>query len=209
MEAFGLTQRAHSTVEGVSVESFIFSTIPSYTLYRDVQLTQSTGWGLKTFPKHKSAMLRMSASCKSLSFFWLYYSFIHPAGFSPEHTISVAFRLLQDSPKEPFALWQLTDNDFQPKMGVVLDRKYRIVWINMGASEMIKTPKLAINENDPFSAVFHHTVTQTVYMHSNQTRELGMLQCPSPSLLIKCSASAALDNFWDRNSFAAFACCLW
>lgn len=43
MEAFGLTQRAHSTVEGVSVEPFIFSTLPSYTLYRDVQLTQSTG----------------------------------------------------------------------------------------------------------------------------------------------------------------------
>ncbi|XP_034167612.2 collagen alpha-1(XIV) chain isoform X2 [Pangasianodon hypophthalmus] len=96
MEAFGLTQRAHSTVEGVSVEPFIFSTIPSYTLYRDVQLTQSTG-------------------------------FIHPAGFSPEHTISVAFRLLQDSPKEPFALWQLTDNDFQPKMGVVLDPERKVL----------------------------------------------------------------------------------
>nr|XP_055043483.1 collagen alpha-1(XX) chain isoform X2 [Misgurnus anguillicaudatus] len=90
MESFGLTQRAHSTVEGVAAEPFIFNTLPSYTLYRDVQLTQSTG-------------------------------FIHPAGFSPEHTISMAFRLLQDSPKEPFALWQLTDNDFQPKMGVVLD----------------------------------------------------------------------------------------
>lgn len=49
--------------------------------------------------------------------------FIHPAGFSPEHTISIAFRMLQDTPREPFALWQLTDEDFQPKMGVVLDRE--------------------------------------------------------------------------------------
>lgn len=49
--------------------------------------------------------------------------FIHPAGFSPEHTISIAFRLLQETPREPFALWQLTDNDFQPMMGVVLDRE--------------------------------------------------------------------------------------
>ncbi|TSM04846.1 Collagen alpha-1(XIV) chain [Bagarius yarrelli] len=96
MEAFGLTPRAHSTVEGVSAEPFIFSTLPSYTLYRDVQLTQSTG-------------------------------FIHPAGFSPEHTISISFRLLQDSPKEPFALWQLTDNDFQPKMGVVLDPEKKVL----------------------------------------------------------------------------------
>ncbi|KAK9954343.1 hypothetical protein ABG768_016418 [Culter alburnus] len=96
MEAFGLTQRAHSTIEGVAAEPFIFNTLPSYTLYRDVQLTQSTG-------------------------------FIHPAGFSPEHTISMAFRLLQDSPREPFALWQLTDNDFQPKMGVVLDPEKKLL----------------------------------------------------------------------------------
>ncbi|XP_029520281.1 collagen alpha-1(XX) chain isoform X1 [Oncorhynchus nerka] len=90
MEAFGLTQRAHSSVEGVAAEPFVFNTRHTYTVYRDIQLTQSTG-------------------------------FIHPAGFSPEHTISIAFRLLQDTPREPFALWQLTDNDFQPKMGVVLD----------------------------------------------------------------------------------------
>ncbi|XP_044066530.1 collagen alpha-1(XX) chain isoform X1 [Siniperca chuatsi] len=90
MEAFGLTQRAHSSVEGVAAEPFVFNTLPTYTLYRDVQLTQST-------------------------------KFIHPAGFSPEHTISIAFRMLQDTPREPFALWQLTDSDFQPKMGVVLN----------------------------------------------------------------------------------------
>lgn len=49
--------------------------------------------------------------------------FVHPAGFSPEHTISIAFRVLQDTPREAFALWQLTDVDFQPRMGVVLDRE--------------------------------------------------------------------------------------
>ncbi|KAM9829193.1 collagen alpha-1(XX) chain isoform X2 [Syngnathus typhle] len=90
MEAFGLTPKAHSSVDGVAAEPFVFNTLPAYTLYRDIQLTQST-------------------------------KFIHPVGFSPEHTISIAFRLLQETPKEPFTLWQLTDNDYQPKMGVVLD----------------------------------------------------------------------------------------
>ncbi|KAM6924942.1 collagen alpha-1(XX) chain-like [Xenentodon cancila] len=90
MEAFGLTQRAHSSVDGVAAEPFVFNAQPTYTLFRDVQLTQST-------------------------------RFIHPAGFSPEYTISIAFRLLQDTPREPFALWQLTDDDFQPKMGVVIN----------------------------------------------------------------------------------------
>lgn len=44
MEAFGLTKRAHSSVEGVAAEPFVFNTLPTYTLYRDVQLTQSTKW---------------------------------------------------------------------------------------------------------------------------------------------------------------------
>ncbi|XP_038131253.1 collagen alpha-1(XX) chain isoform X2 [Cyprinodon tularosa] len=90
MEAFGLTQRGYSSVEGVAAEPFVFNTLPTFTLYRDVQLTQST-------------------------------KLVHPAGFSPEHTISITFRLLQDTPREAFALWQLTDSDYQPKMGVVID----------------------------------------------------------------------------------------
>lgn len=51
------------------------------------------------------------------------FRYIHPAGFPAEHTISMGFRLLQSTPTEPFALWQLTDSDFQPKMGVMLDRE--------------------------------------------------------------------------------------
>ncbi|KAM9785483.1 collagen alpha-1(XX) chain-like [Neosynchiropus ocellatus] len=90
MEAFGLTPRAHSSVEGVAAEPFVFNTLPTFTVFRDIQLTQST-------------------------------KFIHPAGFAPEHTISISFRMLQETPREPFAVWQLTDVDFQPKMGVVLD----------------------------------------------------------------------------------------
>uniref|UniRef100_A0A8C4ZNL5 Solute carrier family 35 member C2 n=1 Tax=Gadus morhua TaxID=8049 RepID=A0A8C4ZNL5_GADMO len=90
MEAFGLTQGSHSSVEGVTFEPFIFSSLPSYSLYPDIQLTQDT-------------------------------RLVHPAGVSPEHTISLVFRLLQSTPRESFSLWQITDNDFQPKMAVVLD----------------------------------------------------------------------------------------
>uniref|UniRef100_A0A674NT49 Uncharacterized protein n=1 Tax=Takifugu rubripes TaxID=31033 RepID=A0A674NT49_TAKRU len=92
MEAFGLTQSSHSSVEGVAADPFVFNSLPIYSLYRDAQLTQST-------------------------------KYIHPVGFPAEHTISIGFRLLQSTPREPFALWQLTDIDFQPKMGVMLDPK--------------------------------------------------------------------------------------
>lgn len=41
MEAFGLTQSVHSSVEGVSAEPFVFNQLPVYSLSRE--LTQSTG----------------------------------------------------------------------------------------------------------------------------------------------------------------------
>ncbi|XP_055079090.1 collagen alpha-1(XIV) chain [Periophthalmus magnuspinnatus] len=90
MEAFGLTQSSHSSLDGVSAEPFVFTSLPSYSLHRDAQLTQST-------------------------------RLLHPLGLSPDHTLSLSLRLLQDTPPEPFAVWQITDVDHQPKMGLVLD----------------------------------------------------------------------------------------
>ncbi|XP_025057443.1 collagen alpha-1(XX) chain [Alligator sinensis] len=42
-------------------------------------------------------------------------------GIPPEHTLSFVLRLLPETPKEPFAVWQITDEDFQPLLGVILD----------------------------------------------------------------------------------------
>ncbi|XP_074867948.1 collagen alpha-1(XX) chain isoform X2 [Carettochelys insculpta] len=44
-----------------------------------------------------------------------------PSGIPSVHTISFLLRLLPEVPKEPFAVWQLTDEDFQPLLGVILD----------------------------------------------------------------------------------------
>uniref|UniRef100_A0A8C0AQ17 Collagen alpha-1(XX) chain n=1 Tax=Buteo japonicus TaxID=224669 RepID=A0A8C0AQ17_9AVES len=46
---------------------------------------------------------------------------VHLFAIPPEHTISILLRLLPESPKEPFAVWQITDEDFQPLLGVNLD----------------------------------------------------------------------------------------
>ncbi|KAM9178131.1 collagen alpha-1(XX) chain [Mergus octosetaceus] len=46
---------------------------------------------------------------------------VHLFAIPPEHTISFLLRLLPETPKEPFAVWQITDEDFQPLLGVSLD----------------------------------------------------------------------------------------
>ncbi|XP_018415104.1 PREDICTED: collagen alpha-1(XX) chain [Nanorana parkeri] len=46
---------------------------------------------------------------------------VHPHGLLQEHGLSFLFRLPANAAQEPFALWQLTDEDFQPVVGIILD----------------------------------------------------------------------------------------
>lgn len=48
------------------------------------------------------------------------HSDIHPA-LPPQHTVVFLLRLLPDMPREAFALWQMTAEDFHPVLGVLLD----------------------------------------------------------------------------------------
>ncbi|XP_073463549.1 collagen alpha-1(XX) chain isoform X2 [Aquarana catesbeiana] len=45
----------------------------------------------------------------------------HPHGLPQEHGFSFLLRLPANVAQEPFALWQLTDEDFQPIVGIILD----------------------------------------------------------------------------------------
>lgn len=158
MEAFGLTQRAHATVEGVSVEPFIFSTLPSYTIYRDVQLTQSTGWRLTTFPKCKSIQ-SMTAFWKSLSCFWLLLQ-LYPSSrlFSRahyKHGLPPTPRLAQGALCSLAANWQRfpaqNGGGARPWVQGCM-KQYRCMFQKWSKFRS----KLAINENDPFSAVLSY-----------------------------------------------------
>ncbi|KAM8966281.1 collagen alpha-1(XIV) chain isoform 2-T2 [Pelodytes ibericus] len=47
--------------------------------------------------------------------------FVHPEGLPTDYTISFLFRILPDTPKEPFALWEILNKDYEPLVGVILD----------------------------------------------------------------------------------------
>ncbi|XP_030069135.1 collagen alpha-1(XX) chain [Microcaecilia unicolor] len=48
---------------------------------------------------------------------------IHPDGIPTDYTISLLLRLLPRTSKEPFAVWQMVDEDLQPLLGLVLHPK--------------------------------------------------------------------------------------
>lgn len=75
---------------------------------------QTPGWGCRVLPGDLNPWCSL-ALCHS--------SDVHLFSIPPEHTIIILLRLLPDTPKEPFAVWQVTDEDFQPLLGVNLDRE--------------------------------------------------------------------------------------
>uniref|UniRef100_A0A8D0CFC3 Collagen alpha-1(XII) chain n=2 Tax=Salvator merianae TaxID=96440 RepID=A0A8D0CFC3_SALMN len=52
---------------------------------------------------------------------------IHPDGLPKAYTIIFLFRLLPETPTEPFAIWQITDRDYKPQVGVVLDPSNKVL----------------------------------------------------------------------------------
>lgn len=58
---------------------------------------------------------------------------IHPEGLPPSYTIVLLFRLLPDSPSEPFDIWQIADKNNNPEVGVSLNRKYPRMALSWGA----------------------------------------------------------------------------
>ncbi|KAF7702424.1 hypothetical protein HF521_001707 [Silurus meridionalis] len=47
--------------------------------------------------------------------------FIHPEGLPSDYTITVVFRLLPQTPQEPFALWEILNSRNEPLVGIILD----------------------------------------------------------------------------------------
>ncbi|KAI7798408.1 putative collagen alpha-1XIV chain-like, partial [Triplophysa rosa] len=48
---------------------------------------------------------------------------IHPEGLPSDYTITMLFRLLPETPKEPFALWAILNSNNEPLVGVILDNE--------------------------------------------------------------------------------------
>lgn len=54
------------------------------------------------------------------------HSNISPVPLPLEYTVVFLLRLLPETPREAFALWQMTAEDFQPVLGVLLDGQSRV-----------------------------------------------------------------------------------
>lgn len=52
------------------------------------------------------------------------YRYLHPEGLPSDYTISMMIRLLPETPQEPFALWEILNDDHEPLVGLILDSEF-------------------------------------------------------------------------------------
>lgn len=62
--------------------------------------------------------------CVCLPLFFACTRYLHPEGLPSDYTISMMFRLLPDTPQEPFALWEILNKYNEPSVGLILDSKF-------------------------------------------------------------------------------------
>ncbi|KAM9589757.1 LOW QUALITY PROTEIN: collagen alpha-1(XX) chain [Trichechus inunguis] len=101
-------QRPDSSLPGFDLMATFGLVEKEYASLQGVAMEPSAFGGAKTFMLLKDAHPLHRASD------------IHPATLPPEHTIVFLLRLLPETP-EAFALWQITTEDLQPAVSVLLD----------------------------------------------------------------------------------------
>ncbi|XP_036927763.1 collagen alpha-1(XII) chain isoform X4 [Acanthopagrus latus] len=78
---------------------------------------------------------------------------IHPDGLPPSYTIILLFRLLPDTPSEPFDIWQIADKNNNPEVGVTVNPSSKtITFYNKDTRGEIQ--RATFNE-EPVKRVFH------------------------------------------------------
>ncbi|XP_031429590.1 collagen alpha-1(XIV) chain isoform X2 [Clupea harengus] len=81
----------------------------SYSSVEGVSMEPGTFNSFPCYRLHKDALISQPTR------------FLHPEGLPSDYTLTILFRLLSDTPQEPFALWEILNNDSEPLVGVILD----------------------------------------------------------------------------------------
>ncbi|XP_029447814.1 LOW QUALITY PROTEIN: collagen alpha-1(XIV) chain [Rhinatrema bivittatum] len=103
-----------SLIHGNSLSGFkmmeIFGLIDKeYSAIEGVSMEPGTFNSFPCYRLHKDALVSQPTK------------YIHPEGLPSDYTITFLFRILPDTPQEPFALWEILNKDLEPLVGIILD----------------------------------------------------------------------------------------
>ncbi|XP_063079246.1 collagen alpha-1(XII) chain isoform X6 [Engraulis encrasicolus] len=97
---------------------------------------------------------------------------IHPDGLPSAYTIILMFRLLPDSPKEAFDIWQVSDKNNKPETGVTIDPATQTVsFYNKDTRGEIQK---ATFDNDQVKRMFHGSFHKLHILVSSKSVKLNV-----------------------------------
>uniref|UniRef100_A0A8C0J562 Collagen type XII alpha 1 chain n=1 Tax=Chelonoidis abingdonii TaxID=106734 RepID=A0A8C0J562_CHEAB len=172
-----ICETATSTCPLIYLEGY---TSPGFKMLESYNLTEKhfasvQGVSLESgsFPSHVAYRLHRNAFLSQPA------SELHPDGLPHAYTIILLFRLLSETPNEPFAIWQITDRDFKPQVGVILDPSTKLLsFFNKDTRGEVQT--VTFDDNDVkkiFYGSFHKVhivVTSTsvkIYIDCSEVME--------------------------------------
>ncbi|KAF5892201.1 collagen alpha-1(XII) chain-like isoform X3, partial [Clarias magur] len=97
---------------------------------------------------------------------------VHPFGLPPSYTIILMFRLLPDSPNQPFDIWQVSDKNHKPEVGVTIDpSKQTISFYNKDTRGELQK---ATFDSPQLKKIFHGSFHKLHIMVSPSSVKLNM-----------------------------------
>ncbi|XP_075209024.1 collagen alpha-1(XIV) chain isoform X3 [Anomaloglossus baeobatrachus] len=95
---------------------------------------------------------------------------IHPEGLPSDYTVSFLFRILPDTPKEPFALWEILNKEYEPLVGVILDNNGKtLTYFNYDSKDQFQTITF---EGPEVRRIFHGSFHKVHIVISKTTSKL-------------------------------------
>ncbi|KAJ8273127.1 hypothetical protein GJAV_G00097750 [Gymnothorax javanicus] len=102
-------QMSGSTLAGFRMMEMFGLVSDQYAGVEGVSMEPGTFNSFPCFRLHKDALISQPTK------------YLHPEGLPSDYTITVLFRLLPETPQEPFALWEVLNKDNEPLVGLILD----------------------------------------------------------------------------------------
>uniref|UniRef100_A0A4W6EXA2 Collagen type XII alpha 1 chain n=1 Tax=Lates calcarifer TaxID=8187 RepID=A0A4W6EXA2_LATCA len=118
---------------------------------------------------------------------------IHPDGLPHAYTIILMFRLLPDSPKDAFDIWQVSTKDHRPETGVTIDSSSQTVsFYNKGENGDIQKVTFG---SDPVKRIFHGSFHKLHILVSSTSVKLNIDCQEVAEKEIKAAGNTSSDGY--------------
>ncbi|XP_048882366.1 collagen alpha-1(XIV) chain isoform X2 [Brienomyrus brachyistius] len=133
-----------------------------YSSVNGVSMEPGTFNSFPCYRLHKDALLSQPTK------------YLHPEGLPSDYTITLLFRILPETPLEPFALWEILNQKNEPLVGVILDNSDKT--LTFFYHDHQGDPQAVMFEGPEVKKVFHGSFHK-LHLAVSQTNVKVVIDC--------------------------------